>query len=784
MIYSYSVFPLICKPTRVTKTTATLIDHILTNNFDVDSHHNQGILCSSISDHFTVFHIAGNKMGDTGDQTSPVLQRNFNQRNINRFINEMNNVDWKPTLDANELEAAYNNFQTHVSNMYNNCFPLTRMKKRYYNNKPWLTPALKQSIKVKNKKYVNRNKGPDPVQREIEYKRFKNRLNHLLRVAERKFLSDLIMKHKSNLKKTWQIMKGVINKNKYKPNCNKFNHNGKIIDDGKEIANRFNNFFVNVGTNLASKIPIVDKRPSDYMKHINIENVFEASIVSEDEIFKIITNFKDSAAGWDGIKPSVIKHVKNSVLQPLAHICNLSFTTGRFPNALKIANVIPIYKSSDEMEFSNYRPVSILPVFSKILERLMYNRLIQYINDNNLLYKFQFGFQKGKSTSMALMMLVDKISEALDKGEMVIGVFLDFSKAFDTVDHDILIEKMNIYGIRGIYNQWFRDYLSNRKQFVTYNKFQSESSAIKCGVPQGSILGPLLFLLYINDLSTVSSALLSILFADDTNMFISGRNIQGMCDQMNSDLKVIENWLYCNKLSLNVLKTHYMIFTPRKIVEDINLYVNNTPIQRVYVTKFLGVQIDSKLSWKSHIDYICKKLSKCVAIFAKARRKLPKSCLISLYYSIAYPYFIYCNHVWGNNYSAVLKKLVLVQKKIIRIITNSPFRAHTEPLFFANNILNVTDIYDYTACIFMYKNINPDETTLFTHFFQRKCDIHAYPTSRSQDLHVPRCKINIRKFSIRINGPKVWNSIPVHIRDSFTPLTIKWKLKKYLQDRV
>ena len=242
-----------------------------------------------------------------------------------------------------------------------------------------------------------------------------------------------------------------------------------------------------------------------------------------------------------------------------------------------------------------------------------------------------FGFHAGEATYMALIVLFEKITEAPDKGESVIGIFLDFFKAFDTVDHGILLAKLHKYGVQDIALLWFQDYLTNRMQYVTYNSIKSEPKMIDCGVPQGSILGPFIFLLYINDLSTVSVPCFSILFADDTNMFITGKDIQDMCDRLNEDLVKIQEWLCYNKLSLNILKTHHMIFTPRnKIVNDVHVVINNEKIERVYTTKFLGVQIDAQLNWKRHIGYTCKKLSKCIGILAKSRKVLYKSCLINL----------------------------------------------------------------------------------------------------------------------------------------------------------
>ena len=311
---------------------------------------------------------------------------------------------------------------------------------------------------------------------------------------------------------------------------------------------------------------------------------------------------------------------------------------------MKIAKVIPLYKNDNNMMVNNDRPISILPVFSKLLERLMYNRLISFINQHKLLNKFQFGFRSQRSTNIALIYLVDKIAKAIDEKEIVLGVFLDFSKAFDTINHKKLFSKLNHYGIRGVALDWIQSYLNNRSQFVCFNDVNSRYSNITCGVPQGSILGPLLFLIYINDFSYIATLLFTILFADDTNIFLQGKNIDDLVKQMNLELSKIVMWLEVNRLSLNIKKTHFMIFATgnhsihkyNEINQDIK--INNIPIDRVHSTKFLGVYKDSKFNWSEHIKYIKGKLFKIIGIICKAGTLLNRSTLVTLYNSFVLPY--------------------------------------------------------------------------------------------------------------------------------------------------
>jgi hypothetical protein len=445
-----------------------------------------------------------------------------------------------------------------------------------------------------------------------------------------------------------------------------------------------------------------------------------------------------------------------------------------------VAKVIPLFKSGDVMKINNYRPVSILPVFSKVLERLMYNRLFSFIEKFKILYDFQFGFRKKHSSYMALLIVVDKIVKSLEKGEVTVGLYLDFSKAFDTINHEILFEKLHHYGVRGTALCWLKSYMLNRYQYVHFNGQNSSKKMIVCGVPQGSILGPLLFLLYVNDLAFVSNYFTSVLFADDTNMFSSSSDMTFLQTKCNTELKNISLWLQVNKLSLNIDKSQFMLFAGRKKIDNFNLEINGIKLGRVAYVKFLGVIFDDKLSFKSHTDHICKKISKSTGILCKLRQYVRKDTLINLYYSLVFPYISYCNIVWGNAYSSILKPLVILQKRVIRIISFAPRLAHSAPIFQRHNILKTSLVYKYSICLFMFNMINGDIPDYFSSLFSTHDEFHNHFTRNRNNLCLPLFRLDISRRFISYSLPAIWNEVQSELNINCTSFSFKRNLKRFL----
>lgn len=699
LFHSSSFIPLIDKPTRVTSESASLIDNIFTNSL-LDSH-SAGILVADISDHYPVFCFSESMKSDQGSKT--VVFRPFTEANKQAFREAIISTNMNSVLLESNAQQAFTVFAKIVSDAFQGCFPLKHRPPNRTDAHPWLTRGIRKSIKVKNKLYLRFRNRPNAFN-EVNYKRYRYALDRIIAQAKKDHYQKRITENRRDIKKTWQILKEVIGNKKGKTSIQSIMINDVNCTDPTRIAEEFNAYFVNVGSELERQIPVSTVDPGTYLRGNYRDSIFLIPVTPL-EVFTSIQRQKNSSAGHDYLQPSIVKLISDVIADPLAHVINLCFEQSIFPNELKIANVLPIHKGGDPSNVQNYRPISMLPFFSKVFERLLYNRLYDFLSQRGVIADSQFGFRKKFSTEMALAFATDRITNEIDKGNCVVGLFLDLKKAFDTVHHRILEQKLFHYGIRGDALNLVRNYLHNRNQAVKISQHVSTLKSYHFGVPQGSILGPLFFLIYINDLRNCLTSTFPVLYADDTNIFMSGSDIEEMTRLFNNDLAYLTDWLKSNRLSLNLSKTHSMIFSTNRTIRDqtLSLFMNGTVISTTKTTTFLGLKIDNALSWSTHIAHVAGKISKSVGILKKASRVLTSDTLLSLYKSLVLPYLHYCNLIWGNAPNVHLQRLVVLQKRAIRIINKIGPRDHTSPYFAQDNLLTVPDIYKLSCSIFLYK---------------------------------------------------------------------------------
>lgn len=466
----------------------------------------------------------------------------------------------------------------------------------------------------------------------------------------------------------------------------------------------------------------------------------------------------------------------------------MSLSTGVVPDKLKLARVIALYKKGDDTLPSNYRPISLLSVLDKLLEKIVYRRLIEFLDMHKVIINNQFGFRKNHTTTMALLHAIETCYREIDKNNYVLGIFFDLQKAFDTVDHNILLDKLQNYGIRGLMHKWITSYLSHRKQFTVVNDCHSQTCELSCGIPQGSVLGPLLFILYVNDIQNAVPDAQLELFADDTNMFKVGSNLSTLQTEANNDLSKLQEWFLANKLSINIDKTNYCIFAPKSErssvnVASLNIVIGNQAIQRVETCKYLGVTLDDRLKWDSHINSIYNKIIKFTSLLYKIRPIVPLACLKKLYYALIYPHLLYGIEIYANTSKTHLDKLCKLNNKLLRILLNKPLLTPVTDLYNEINHAPIPVLHQIRILIFIKKCIHHKDLTpeLYQHYFNQNNTVHTYNTRRNLDLHTNSFSSSLGQRSILSFGVKLWNELPKEFKADNTSIKLfNNNIKKYL----
>ena len=642
--------------------------------------------------------------------------------------------------------------------------------------KPWITKGILTSTKIKNKTYRkfiksrNKDKTSDTY---IKFKRYRDLINTLKRKSQKQFHVEYFQKHLNNAKKAWTGINTILNKTRKQKISDIFlNVNGKLVTDQKTVSKLFNNYFVNVADNLAKKIPKPNTKYQDYLKNPNEHSIYLHE-TTPDEVEKIIGDLDpNKAPDIYGISTKLVKDGGVVMIEIITILFNMSISQGKFPDALKNAKVVPIHKDDSRLEMSNYRPISLLPTLSKIFEKLMYARLISFFSKHDILYENQFGFQSNMSTDYAVNQVLNHIIKTLEKNEIGICIFLDFAKAFDTVNHEILLDKLEHYGIRGIALNWIRNYLTNRMQCTEIGDTQSELELIKCGVPQGSVLGPLLFLIYINDIVESSKLFNFTLFADDTSLYYSCKNTTNLEYIINCELAKISDWLSANRLSLNVGKSKLLYFTNknRNTLKDIEIKINGETLKEVDSAKYLGVHMDNALSWKVHTNNIKLRLSKGISMLAKIRHYVPESVRRSLYFTFINSHTGYNLLNWGTAPSTYIDTISAKTRKAIRLISFANKDEPSLPLFKKHSILPLEKDFELKQTIFMWKLENG---------LIPKSLASNFRTSRNRVIPILN-RLESSAKHITYAGPKIWQKLPDEIKNIAFPKSFSKAVKNHL----
>ena len=738
-----------------------------------------GTLDAHFSDHHLVFSVLNLKI----PKPAPVyiIARNYKDYDSSSFLKDLTQINWSENTCIDDCNGKVEHFNFHFQYVLNRHAPVKSMKIRY-RKCPFVSKELKQLMSLRNKKReIARRTGlPDDWQR---YRESRDDVKIKLREAEKDYLQKEIYNNK-NRNSMWKAIRNCIPR--------KETTQPIYTRDIKLLANEFNEFFTTVGARTAETVKfLANENGISQMTFTNfnsfIGDEFVLRAVSTAEVRKTVFSFgSNKAPGPDKVSMKVIKDALPCILPTLTEIINSSLLTSVFPDDWKEAEVIALLKDGDHEVPNNNRPVSLLIAFSKICERLVLNQLTDYLVRHKRLSKHQSGNKKFHSTETLNIFITDAILENMDNKHLTALLLLDLSKAFDSIEHNILLQKLRLIGVSKTSLEWFKSYLSDRRQFVRLAHQRSESRTITHGVPQGSILGPILFSIYINDLPGIPNSSSLESYVDDSKLFLSFvvKEMGEAVKRLNEDIRMVASWSCNHSLLINPEKTKLLVMGTRQLLstlpEDFHVTLLGKEIYPVSSAKDLGIILDRSLTYDDHITEV---VSKCVAALCQINRVkhlLDTKTMVTLIKTLVFSKLFYCSSVWSNTSKKNMDRLQKVQNFAARVVTDTRKFDHVTPVLTQLNWLTVTNTLNFKDAIMTYKCLNGLAPTYLFDRFKKRSQLYNSNTRRKDMLQIPFYRSAAGQRSFLYRAVKIWNDLPEVLKSADCVTSFKVLYKKMM----